>query len=69
MPGSKSSQTLTVAVRSACWRRLRPIFETMLANATRICGASFGSLAVRDADGFRRIAANIAKLPELLWEV
>ena len=32
---------------------LEPAFQTMLENATRICDAKFGSLALRDGDGFR----------------
>src|SRR5262245_60616035 len=32
---------------------LQPVFETMLANAVRICGAKFGDLYLREADGFR----------------
>jgi GAF domain-containing protein len=35
---------------------LTPVFEAMLANATRICQASFGSMLLRDGDGFRRVA-------------
>ncbi len=49
-----------LSVISASPGELRPVFETMLANATRICGASFGSLAVRDIDGFRRVALHNA---------
>jgi hypothetical protein len=35
---------------------LEPVFETMLANATRICEAKFGALYLSDADGFRTVA-------------
>ena len=60
---SLEQQTATsevLSVISASPGELRPVFETMLANATRICGASFGSLAVRDIDGFRRVALHNA---------
>ena len=33
---------------------LKPVFETMLENATRICEATFGSMLRRDGDIFRR---------------
>ena len=39
---------------------LQPIFLTMLENATRICGAGFGSMALREGDGFRRVAMHNA---------
>ena len=32
---------------------LEAVFETMLANAVRICGATFGNLWLRERDGFR----------------
>jgi GAF domain-containing protein len=32
---------------------LRPVFETMLENAVRICGAKFGNLWLREGDAFR----------------
>ena len=35
---------------------LEPVFEAMLANATRICGAKFGILWLSDGDGFRTVA-------------
>jgi GAF domain-containing protein len=34
---------------------LKPVFETMLANATRLCEAKFGSLFLREGDGFRNV--------------
>jgi class 3 adenylate cyclase len=36
---------------------LKPVFDAMLANATRICDAKFATLYLRDADGFRAVAA------------
>src|SRR5262249_12875965 len=38
---------------------LKPVFDTMLANATRLCEAKFGSLFLRERDGFRNVC-NIA---------
>jgi signal transduction histidine kinase/putative methionine-R-sulfoxide reductase with GAF domain len=35
---------------------LDPVFNAMLENATRICGASFGTLMVHENDAFRRVA-------------
>ena len=35
---------------------LDPVFETMLANAVRICGAKFGNLFLCEADGLRAVA-------------
>ena len=36
--------------------QLGPVFQEMLENATRICEASLGSMALREGDGFRRVA-------------
>ena len=35
---------------------LQPVFDAMLANATRICGAMFGMLNLYDGDSFRTVA-------------
>jgi GAF domain-containing protein/two-component sensor histidine kinase len=35
---------------------LQPVFDTMLANAVRLCNASFGNLYLRDGDFFRLVA-------------
>src|SRR5262245_56374654 len=37
---------------------LKPAFETMLANASRICQAKFGVLWVAEDDGFRSVATH-----------
>jgi hypothetical protein len=37
---------------------LEPVFQTMLTNATRICGAKFGALWVAEDDGFRSVATH-----------
>ena len=39
---------------------LKPIFEVMLENATRICEASFGSMLLREGNRFRRVAVHNA---------
>ena len=35
---------------------LEPVFETMLENAVRICGAKFGNLMLLEGDAFRTVA-------------
>jgi GAF domain-containing protein len=35
---------------------LKPVFDNMLANAVRICGAAFGSMLLREGNMFRRVA-------------
>jgi GAF domain-containing protein len=39
---------------------LAPVFETMLANATRICEAAFGSMLLMEGEAFRRVAIHNA---------
>jgi GAF domain-containing protein/DNA-binding response OmpR family regulator len=39
---------------------LGPVFDTMLKNATRICGAKFGTLYLREGDAFRAAALHNA---------
>ena len=39
---------------------LEPVFQAMLENATRICEATFGTLYLREADGFRAVATHNA---------
>jgi GAF domain-containing protein len=39
---------------------LKPVFESMLENATRICGASFGAMLLREGDRLRRVAVHNA---------
>jgi hypothetical protein len=35
---------------------LKPVFQAMLENATRVCEAKFGILWLREGDGFRSVA-------------
>jgi two-component system NtrC family sensor kinase len=37
---------------------LKPVFEAMLANATRLCEANFGNLFLYERDGLRTVAAH-----------
>jgi GAF domain-containing protein len=39
---------------------LEPVFQAMLANATRICEAKFGTLWLREGDAFRAVALHNA---------
>jgi len=45
---------------------LEPVFDAMLDNATRICGAKFGTLWLAEGDGFRSVA--MQSLPQALAE-
>src|SRR5262245_56965423 len=49
-----ASEVLTIISRSP--GDLKPVFETMLANAVRICGATFGNLLLVEGDRFRHVA-------------
>src|SRR6516165_1810561 len=46
---------------------LQPVFQAMLANAVRICGASYGAMWLREGDAFRA-AARHGALPEAYLE-
>ena len=39
---------------------LKPVFEVILENAVRLCGAKFGNLYLREGDGFRAAAMHNA---------
>ena len=45
-----------LGVISAPSAELEPVFQTILQNATRICGAKFGALMLSEGDGLRGVA-------------
>src|SRR5262245_22683675 len=45
-----------LSVISTTTGNLRPVFDKLLANATRLCGAKFGMLKLYDGDSFRTVA-------------
>jgi signal transduction histidine kinase len=47
-------------VISSSLGELEPVFRAVLENATRLCEAKFGTLYLRDADGFRAVATHNA---------
>jgi signal transduction histidine kinase len=53
-----TSQVLQVISSSP--GELKPVFDTMLDNATRICEAAFASMLLREGDAFRRVAIHNA---------
>src|SRR5262249_40892246 len=60
---SLEQQTATseaLGVISSAPGELEPVFQTMLANAVRICEASFGNLLLYDGDAFRHVALHNA---------
>jgi GAF domain-containing protein len=56
---SLEQQTATsevLEIISASAGELEPIFQKMLENATRICGANFGTMSLYEEDSFRNVA-------------
>ena len=54
-----------LSVISSSPGELKPVFETILANAVRICEATFGNLYLRDGEFFRIAAAHNTPPPLL----
>jgi two-component system, NtrC family, sensor kinase len=54
-------------VISASPGELEPVFQTMLANAVRICEAKFGNLWLYDGDAFRTVAMHGAPPAWVEW--
>jgi GAF domain-containing protein len=56
----QSATSEVLGVISSSPGELEPVFHTMLTNAVRICQAKFGTLYLREADGFRAVAMHNA---------
>ena len=62
-----TSEVLKIVANSS--GELQQVFDTMLANATRLCGASYGAMWLRDGDGFRNTALHGALPPEYVVQI
>src|SRR5262249_17224286 len=47
-----------LGITGGCPGDLKPVFETMLESATRICEANFGNLFLREGEAFRAVAVH-----------
>ena len=72
---SLDQQTATadvLRVISSSTGDLQPVFDAMLANATRLCEASYGTMWLHENDGQMRAAARHGDLPEAFrdkWQI
>jgi GAF domain-containing protein len=62
---SATSEVLKVI--SASPGELKPVFDTILENATRLCGAQFGNLELREGDRFRIAAMHNPPTAYIEW--
>ena len=58
--GRQTATSEVLSVISSSRSDLAPVFRSILENATRICEATFGSMVLREGDGFRRAALHNA---------
>jgi two-component system, NtrC family, sensor kinase len=62
-----TSEVLKVIASSS--GELQQVFDAMLANATRLCGASYGAMWLRDGDGFRNTALHGPLPPKYVEQI
>jgi class 3 adenylate cyclase/putative methionine-R-sulfoxide reductase with GAF domain len=60
-----ASQVLSIISSSPA--ELEPVFQAILANATRLCDAKFASLSLYEGEGLRRAASYNEHPPEQWW--
>jgi GAF domain-containing protein len=52
----QTATTEVLSIISSSPGKLEPVFQSMLENATRLCGANFGTMYLREGDAFRAVA-------------